>query len=122
MIHSKEEYADDAIDKYKEYKHYLELFEGEGFIPEIAEQFCKIVYKTDDYYTFKAFSNMNYSVYAEALLLFQFGRTDYHIFVDMFQEISLFEGRRKPLKARDLKLYLRTMRKITDLYNSLQQE
>lgn len=122
LIHSKEEYADDAIDKYKEYKHYLELFEGEGFIPEIAEQFCKIVYKTDDYYTFKAFSNMNYSVYAEALLLFQFGRTDYHIFVDMFQEISLFEGRRKPLKARDLKLYLRTMRKITDLYNSLLQE
>ena len=36
---------------------------------------------------------MNYSVYAEALLLSQFGKTDYHIFVEMFQEISLSEGR-----------------------------
>jgi hypothetical protein len=122
LIHAKEEYVDDAIDKYKEYKHYLELFKGEGFIPEVAEQFCKMVYEADDYYTFKAFSNMNYSVYAEALLLFQFGRTDYHTFVEMFQEISLFEGRRKPLKARDIKLYLRTMHKITDLYISQLQE
>lgn len=65
---------------------------------------------------------MNYSVYAEALLLFQIGKTDYRTFVEMFQGISLFEGRRKPLKAADFKLYLRTMHKITDLYISLLQE
>lgn len=122
LMHSKEECADEAIDRYKEYKHYLELFSGEYFISEVAEQFCKKVYEADDYYTFKAFSSMNYSVYAEALLLFQIGKTDYRTFVEMFQEISLFEGRRKPLKARDLKLYLRTMHKITDLYISLLQE
>ena len=122
LMLSKEEYADEAIDKYKEYKHYLGLFSGECFIPEVAEQFCKKVYEADDYYTFKAFGNMNYSVYAEALLLFQIGKTDYLTFVEMFQEISLFEGRRKPLKATDLKLYLRTMHKITDLYISLLQE
>lgn len=122
LMHSKEEYADDAIDKYKEYKHYLELFSGEYFISEVAEQFCMKVYNADDYYTFKAFSSMNYSVYAEALLLFQIGKTDYHTFVEMFQEISLFEGRRKPLKAADFKLHLRTMHKITDLYISLLQE
>jgi hypothetical protein len=122
LMHSKEEYADDAIDRYEEYKHYLELFRGEGFIPEVAQQFCKMVYKADGYYTFKAFSSMNYSVYAEALLLFQFGKTGYLTFVEMFQEISLFKGRRKPLKAADLKLYLRTMHKITDLYMSLLQE
>ena len=122
LMHSKEEYADDAIDKYKEYKHYLEIFRGEGFVSEVAEQFCKKVYEADDYYTFKAFCNMNYSVYAEALLLFQIGKTDYFTFVEMFQEISLFEGRREPLKARDLKLYLKTMHKITDLYISLLQE
>lgn len=122
LIHSKEEYADDAIDKYKEYKHYLELFSGECFIPEVAEQFCKEVYEADDYYTFKAFGSMNYSVYAEALLLFQIGKTDYLTFVEMFQEISLFEGRRKPLKAADFRVYLRTMHHITDLYISLFQE
>ena len=122
LMHSKEEYADDAIDRYKEYMHYLELFRGECFIPEVAEQFCKKIYKADDYYTFKAFSNKNYSIYAEALILFQIGKTDYHTFVEMFQEISLLEGRRKPLKAADFKLYLRTMNKITDLYISLMQE
>ena len=122
LIHSKEEYANESIDKYKEYKRHLELFSGECFIPEVVEQFCKIVYEANGYYTFKAFSNMNYSVYAEALLLFQIGKIDYLTFVEIFQEISLFEGRRKPLKAADLKLYLRTMHKITDLYISLLQK
>jgi hypothetical protein len=122
LMHSKEEYANEAIDRYKEYKHYLELFRGEGFVSEVVELFCEKVYKANDYYTFKAFCNINYSVYAEALLLFQTGKTNYLTFVDMFQEISLFEGIRKSLKAADLKLYLRTMHKITDLYISLLQE
>jgi len=26
LMHSKEEYADEAIDRYKEYKHYLKLY------------------------------------------------------------------------------------------------
>ena len=100
----------------------MEIFRGEGFVSEVAEQFCKKVYEADDYYTFKAFCNMNYSVYAKALLLFQLGKTDYFTFIEMFQEISLFEGRREPLKARNLKLYLKTMHKITNLYISLLQE
>ena len=119
LIHSKEEYTDESIDVYNEYHHYLKLFEGEYFFPEVAKQFCKTVYEADDYYTFKAFSNLNYGVYAETLLLYQIGRIDYSTFVGQFQEISLFNGKRTPLKSRDLKLYLKTMHRIVDLYKSL---
>lgn len=72
LMQSRESYADQSIDMYKEYKHYLELFEGEGFLPEVANQFCKTVYDADDYYTLKAFSNLYYGVYAETLLLYQY--------------------------------------------------
>lgn len=119
LLQSQESYADQSIDIYKEYEHYLELFEGECFYPEVAKQLCETVYETDDYYTFKAFSNLNYGVYAETLLLYQIGRIDYSTFVGQFQEISLFNGNRTPLKSRDLKLYLRTMHRVVDLYKSL---
>ena len=119
LMQSRESYADQSIDMYKEYKHYLELFEGEGFLPEVARQFCKTVYDANDYYTFKAFSNLNYGVYAETLLLYQFEKMDYSTFVDQFQEISIFERKRKPLKSSDFKLYLRTMHKVVELYKSL---
>ena len=119
LMQSRESYADQSIDMYKEYKHYLELFEGEGFLSEVAKQFCKTVYDADDYYTFKAFSNLNYSVYAETLLLYQFEKMDYPTFVDRFQEISIFERKRKPLKSSAFKLYLKTMHKVVELYKSL---
>ena len=119
LMHTQDEYVDEAISMYKEYKHYLELFEGDCFVPQVVDRFCKKVYEADDYYTFKAFGNLYYSVYAEILLLYQFGKIDYHIFVEQFQEISLFEGKRKPLDSKKLKLYIRTMRKIVNLYISL---
>ena len=119
LMQSRESYADQSIDMYKEYKHYLELFEGEGFLPEVAKQFCKTVYDADDYYTFKAFSNLYYGVYAETLLLYQFEKMDYPTFVHQFQEISLFERKRKPLKPSEFKLYLKTMHKVIELYESL---
>ena len=122
LMQSRESYANQSIDMYKEYKHYLELFKGEGFLPEVAKQFCKTVYVADDYYTFKAFSNLNYGVYAETLLLYQFEKMDYPAFVDQFQEISIFERKRKPLKSSEFKLYLRTMRKVVELYKSLLSE
>ena len=119
LLKSREAYTDESIDTYKEYNQYLELFEGEGFLSEVAKQFCKTVYDADDYYTFKAFSNLNYGVYAETLLLYQFEKMDYPTFMDQFQEISLFERKRKPLKSSAFKLYLRTMHKVVDLYESL---
>ena len=122
LLQSRESYADQSIDMYKEYKHYLELFEGVGFLPDVAKKFCKTVYDADDYYTFKAFSNLNYGVYAETLLLYQFEKNDYYTFVDQFQEISLFERKRKPLKSSEFKLYLRTMRKVVELYKTLLNE
>ena len=122
LMQSRAEYADQSIDMYKKYKHYLELFEGEGFLSEVAKQFCKTVYDADGYYTFKAFSNLNYGVYAETLLLYQFEKMDYPTFMDQFKEISLFERKRKPLKSAAFKLYLRTMRKVVELYKTLLNE
>ena len=122
LLQSRESYADQSIDMYKEYMHYLEMFEGEGFLPEVAKLVCKTVYNADDYYTFKAFSNLYYSVYAETLLLYQFEKMDYPTFMDQFQEISLFERKRKPLKSAAFKLYLRTMRKVVELYKTLLNE
>ena len=113
------EYVDESIDAYKEYEHYLNIFEGRFFCSSVAQRFCEMVYEADDYYTFKAFSNLNYSFFAEVLLLYQIGSIDYHDFVNQFQEISLMTGKRSPLTSAELKLYIRTMRKIVDLYKSL---
>lgn len=119
LMHTQDEYVDESISMYEEYKCYLELFNGDGFISSVVERFCEMVYKADDYYTFKAFCNLYYSVYAETLLLYQFSKMDYHCFAEHFQEISLFEGKRKPLDGKKLKLYIKTMRKIVDLYLTL---
>ena len=35
LMQSRESYADQSIDMYKEYRHYLEMFEGECFLPRI---------------------------------------------------------------------------------------
>lgn len=119
LIQSQEEYIDESIDAYKEYEHYLKLFEGDCFYPKIAEHFCKTIYDADDYYTFKAFCNYNYSIYAETLLLYQFGQIDYITFVKLFQDINLFDGTRKPLNTAKLKLFLKTMHRVVDLYLNL---
>lgn len=122
LMRTSEEYMDESIDAYKEYEHYLSIFKGRFFCPTVAQRFCEMVYEADDYYTFKAFSNLNYSVFAEALLFYQMGAIDYHSFVNQFQEISLVSGKRSPLTSAELKLYLRTMRKIVNLYKSLLSE
>lgn len=119
LMQTSDDYSNEAIDKYKEYQHYLELLKGDCFYPKLAEQFCKTVYKADDYYTFKAFSNLNYSIYAQTLLLYQFSGIDYKTFVEEFQEISLFEQKRKPITHSELKLFIKTMSKVADLYFSL---
>ena len=119
LMQTTDDYSNEAIEKYKEYQHFLELLKGDCFYPHIAEQFCKTVYKADDYYTFKAFSNLNYSVFAHTLLLYQLTAIDYSTFVDNFQELSLFEQKRKPLTLSRLKLFIKTMSKVADLYFSL---
>ena len=119
FMKTKAEYIEETIDVYKEYEHYLSLFEGDCFFIETARRFCETVYAADDYYTFKTFSNLDYSIYAETMLLYQMGGIDYLTFVNRFQRISLFDGRRDPLKKAELDLYIRTMRKIVNLYMSL---
>ena len=119
LMQTSDDYSNEAIDKYKEYQHLLELLKGDCFYPKVAEQFCKTVYKADDYYTFKAFSNLNYSIYAQTLLLYQLTAIDYSTFVDNFQEISLFEHKRIPLTLSELKLFIRNMSKVADLYFSI---
>ena len=119
LMETTDDYSNEAIEKYKEYKRLLELLEGDCFYPKVAEKFCKKVYKARNYYTFKAFANLNYSIYAQALLLYQISKIDYKTFVDQFQEINLFEQKRKPLPLSRLKLYIRTMSKVVDLYFNL---
>ena len=119
LMQTSDDYSNEAIDKYKEYQHLLELLKGDCFYPKVAEQFCKTVYKADDYYTFKAFSNLNYSIYAQTLLLYQLTAIDYSTFVDNFQEISLFEHKRIPLTLSELKLFIRNMSKVAGLYFSI---
>lgn len=119
FIKTKADYIEETIDMYKEYEHYLDLFEGDGFFPETARRFCEIIYNADDYYTFKAFSNFDYLVYAEVLLLYQWREIDYITFVSQFQKIKLYDGRREPLTKTDLDVYIRTMRIIVNVYMTL---
>lgn len=119
LMQTTDDYSNEAIEKYKEYKNLLELFEGDCFYPEVVEQFCNKVYKTKGYYTFKAFSNLYYYVYAQALLLYQISRIDYKTFVDRFQKISLFNNKRTPVSLSELKLFIRTISKVVDSYFNL---
>ena len=102
LMETVDDYCNEAIEKYKEYKHLLELLEGDCFYPKVAEKFCKKVYKARKYYTFKAFANLNYSIYAQVLLLYQISKIDYKTFIDQFQEYSLFSQKRKPLTLSEL--------------------
>ena len=98
------------------------MFKGGWFVPEVVELFCERVYEADDYYGFKAFCNLYYYVYAEDLLLYQIGEIGYGEFVDSFQEISLFNGKRSPLNGEKLKRYIRTMRQVVELYKEIFSE
>ena len=119
LMETTDDYINEAIEKYKESKHLLELLEGDCFYPKVAEKFCKKVYKARKYYTFKAFANLNYSIYAQVLLLYQISKIDYKTFIDQFQEYSLFSQKRKPLTLSELKLYIKTMSNVVDLYFTL---
>ena len=119
LMRTSDDYSNKAIEKYKEYQHLLELLEGDCFYPKVAEKFCKKVYKARNYYTFKAFANLNYSVYSQVLLMYQISKIDYKTFVDQFQEISLFSQKRTPITLSELKLYIKTMNKVADLYFTL---
>lgn len=119
LMETVDDYCNEAIEKYKEYKHLLELLEGDCFYPKVAEKFCQKVYKARKYYTFKAFANLNYSIYAQVLLLYQISKIDYKTFIDQFQEYSLFSQKRKPLTLSELKLYIKTMSNVVDLYFTL---
>ena len=119
LMETTDDYCNEAIEKYKEYQHLMNLLEGDCFYPKVAEKFCIKVYKARNYYTFKAFANLNYSIYAQVLLLYQISEIDYKTFVDQFQEISLFSQKRKPLTLSELKLFIKTMGNVVDFYFTL---
>ena len=50
------------------------------------------------------------------------GEIGYREFVDSFQEISLFNGKRSPLNGEKLKRYIRTMRQVVELYKEIFSE
>ena len=52
FIHTQEESTDESIDTYKEFKHLLEEYSDEQFVPNIVEQFCKMVYEDEEYFIF----------------------------------------------------------------------
>lgn len=119
LLRSQDEEIDESIQTYKEYRCFINLFEGGWFVPKVVEQFCEKVYEADDYYEFKAFCNLYYYVYAEELLLFQVGEIEYEEFSSKFQEVSLFSGKLSPLTGEELKRYIRTMREVVDLYKEI---
>ena len=121
-IHSQEDYLIDAKKEQKEFKHFLKVFKGDLFVPDVAEQFCKTVYEGNGHVFFNASCNLNYSVYAETLLLYQFNKIDYSTFVKEFRGISLFKRKREPVSAAELKGFISAMYGIVDAYLPLLRE
>ena len=118
FLHTQEESTDESIDTYLEYKQLLEEYSDEQFVPTIVDQFCKMVYEDDDHFIFfKPFSNLYFSVYADALLWYQQGKIDYKTFCMEFQELSWMDGRRTPLDGKRLKMYVMSMREIVEAYH-----
>ena len=90
------------------------------FVPSVVEEFCKRVYEDDDHFIFfKPFCNLYYSVYADALLLYQRCRIDYDTFCQEFQELSWMDGKRTPLDGKRLKMYIMSMREVVEAYKKL---
>ena len=79
-----------------------------------------MVYEDDEHFIFfKPFCNLYFSVYADALLWYQQGKIDYKTFCQEFQELSWMDGKRKPLKRSDLKMYIMSMREVVETYKKL---
>ena len=120
FMHTQEESTDESIATYREFKRLVEEYADEYFVPSVVEEFCKRVYEDDDHFIFfKPFCNLYYSVYADALLLYQQDRIDYETFCQEFQELSWMDGKRTPLEGRQLKRYIASMREVVDFYKSL---
>lgn len=120
FLHAKDESTDESIDTYKDYKQLLEENSDEQFVPRVVDQFCKMVYEDDEHFIFfKPFCNLYFSVYADALLRYQQGKTDYTTFRMEFQELSWMDGRRTQLNSRKLRMYIMSMREVVNFYKSL---
>ena len=119
-MHTQEESTDESIATYREFKRLVEEYADKHFVPSVVEEFCKRVYEDDDHFIFfKPFCNLYYSVYADALLLYQQDRIDYETFCLEFQELSWMDGKRTPLDGRRLKMYIMSMREVVDFYKRL---
>lgn len=120
FLHTQEENTDESIDTYKEYKQLVEEYCDEYFVPTIVDHFCKMVYEDDDHFIFfKTFCNLYFSVYADALLWYQQGKSDYKTFCTEFQELSWMDGKRTPLNGRKLRMYIMSMREVVEAYKDL---
>jgi len=90
FLHTQEQSIDESIETYKEFKRLMEEYSDEQFVPSIVEQFCKRVYEdNDNFIFFKPFCNLYFSVYADALLMYQQGKTDYSTFCREFFQAFL---------------------------------
>lgn len=59
FLQTKEESVNECIDTYKEFKHFVEEYSDEMFVPSIVEEFCKKVYADDEHFIFfKPFCNL----------------------------------------------------------------
>ena len=120
FLHTQEKSTDESIDAYKEFKGLMEKYSDEQFVPSIVELFCKMVYEDEDHFIFfKPFCNLYFSVYADALLMYQQGKIDYSTFCREFQELSWMDGRRTPLDGKRLKMYIMSMREVVEAYKKL---
>ena len=120
FLHTQEQSTDESIETYKEFKRLMEEYSDEQFVPSIVEQFCKRVYEDDDNFIFfKPFCNLYFSVYADALLMYQQGKTDYSTYCREFQELSWMDGKRTPLDRKRLKMYIMSMREVVEAYKKL---
>ena len=120
FLHTQEQSTDESIDVYKEYKQLVAEYSDEHFEPAIVDQFCKTVYEDEEHFIFfKPFCNLYFSVYADALLMYQQGKIDYSTFCREFQELSWMDGKRTPLDGKRLKMYIMSMREVVEAYKKL---
>ena len=123
FLHTQEQSMDESIDVYKEYKQLVAEYSDEHFEPAIVDQLCKTVYEDEEHFIFfKPFSNLYFSVFADALLWYQQGKIDYDEFCMQFQVMNLMNGKRKPLDRNMLKIYIMSMREVVDLYKQLKNK
>ena len=120
FMHTQEESTDESIATYREFKRLVEEYADEHFVPSVVEEFCKRVYEdNDNFIFFKPFCNLYFSVYADALLMYQQGKIDYSTFCREFQELSWMDGKRTPLDGKRLKMYIISMREVVEAYKKL---